>query len=94
MPGIPNKAFHFLELQRNVFLCLSLFSISTFHLPNCVIVVWLYVLSLVASLADASLSIVALGNNFVNILNDIMFPSLPISNLYDTIMAAVLDDVF
>ena len=35
-----------------------------------------------------------LGYNFLNILNVIMFQSLPISTLYDTIMAALLDDVF
>ena len=42
---------HFQKLQRKyIFLHLSLFSISTLHLPNCVIVMQLYVLSLVPSL--------------------------------------------
>ena len=45
---------HFWELLRNAFFHLPLFSISTLHLPNCVIVVQLYVLSLVASFVAGS----------------------------------------
>ena len=45
---------HLQEQKENAFLCLLLFSISTLHLLNCVIVVQLYVLSLVACFVAVS----------------------------------------
>ena len=55
MSGIPNHAYPFPGTTKKMhFLCLSLFLISTLHLPNCVIIMWLYVLNLVASSVAAS----------------------------------------
>ena len=47
MSGMPNNASPFPGTTKKMhFLCLSLFSVSTLHVPNCVTVVQLYVLSL------------------------------------------------
>ena len=78
------------EMQNFILL---LFSILTVHLPNCVIVILLYVLNLIFSFfVAASSSFVDLGNDFLNIWKGIMFPSE--STLYCTTDVAWLDDVF
>ena len=82
-------------LDHQIPLCVTLiFSITTLHLPNCVIVVLLYVLSVVVSFVVTNVSSVVLGNHFLNILNGIILPSQPRSTLYDTLIVACLDNVF
>ena len=55
MSGMPKNLFPFPQTtEKMVFLCLSLFSFSTLHLPNCVIVIQLYVFSFVASFVVTS----------------------------------------
>ena len=44
-------------------------------------------------LVAANCSLVALGNNILSIYNDIMFPSLLVTTLYDTIIMILFDDV-
>ena len=81
---------HLLEVQGMLF-C----SISTLHLPNCVIVVWLYVFSLLFVFVFATnCSIVALGNNILYVYNGITFPSLPMSTLYGTMIMTLFVEVF
>ena len=83
---------HLLQLQKNMhFLCLVLFSITTPHLPLCIIVVLSYAISVVVSFVAASLSAVVIGNNFLNTLNGIMLQSQSMSTLYGTIIVACLD---
>ena len=50
---------------------------------------WIFVF-----LVATNCSFVALGNNFLYIYNCIMFPSLPVSTLYATVIMALFDDVF
>ena len=40
------------------------------------------------------LYVVALGNNYLYMYNDIMFPSLPMSTLYGTVIMTLSDDIF
>ena len=64
-------------------------------MPNCVVIVlfydfhWMF-LFLVAS----NCSSFALGNNLLYKCKDIMFPSLPVSTLYGTVIKTWFDDVF
>ena len=78
-----------------MFLSLLLCSIFTFHMPNCVIVVLLYVLYwMLLFLIATNWSFVALENNFLYTHKGIMFPSLPVSTLYGTIIGTWFDNVF
>ena len=85
-PGMTNE-FHILSLL----LC----SIFTLHMPNVVIVVLLYIFNRVFLLLVATnCSFVALGNNVLYMCKHIMFPSLPVSTLYGTIILTRFGDVF
>ena len=66
IPGIPNDACPFPGSTRKLhILCLLLCSTFTLHIPNCVIVLQLYILSLMfVSFVAVNCSTVALGNNF------------------------------
>ena len=58
-------------------------------MPNCVTVVLLYVFYLIFEfLAAAICSFGALGNNLLYMCKGIMFPSLPVSTLYSTVILA------
>ena len=63
------------------------------HVPNCVITVLCFYLIIVFLVATNS-SFVVCGNNFLYRHNGIMFPSLVVSSLYCTVIAASFDDVF
>ena len=64
--------------------------------PVVLIVFMLYVFSWIfVFLVAANCSFDALGNIFLYICNDIMFPSLPVSTLYGTvIMTALFHEAF
>ena len=85
---------HFLEPPRNYTFYVIMFSFNP-HMPNCVIVVQVYIFSLMfVSVFAANCSIVALGNTFLYMYNGIIFPSLPMSTLYGTVFMTLFDDVF
>ena len=95
IPGMHNNASPSPGATKKIhFLHLLLISISILHLPNCIIVLWFYVLSLVTSFVATSWSAVALGNNFLNILYGTKFPWLLVSTLHGTTIVALLDDNF
>ena len=78
--GIPsNNACPFPETTKILhILCLLSCSNFSVHMPNCVIVVWLYVFSLMfVFLVAANCSIVAWGNNFLYMYKCIIFPFYP-----------------
>ena len=58
-------------------------------MPNCS--VWLYIFCIFYCF---QLLFIALWNKFLYIYNDIMFPWLPVSTLYGTVIMTLLDDVF
>ena len=60
-------------------------------MPNCVIVVRLYVLSWIfVFLVAANCSFVAIETNCLYRCNGIMFPSLPVSTLYCTVITLMV----
>ena len=64
-------------------------------MPNCIIVVLFYVFNWIfVFLVAANCSFVALANNFLYMCTDIMFPSLPVSTWYGTIIRTWFDDGF
>ena len=72
-----------------------LFIIVTLHMPNCDTVVLLYLFNWkFMFLVSTNCSSVALGNNLLYRCIGNLFPSLPVSTLYGTIIETWLDDVF
>ena len=71
----------FLEPTKKLnILYLLLCSSFTLYMPNCVIVVWLYIFGLMfVSLLTTNFSIVSLANNFLYMYNGIIFPPLAMS---------------
>ena len=64
-------------------------------MPNCVHVDQLYIFGLIFIFPVATnCPVVALRNNFLDIYNGIMFPSLPVSTLYGTIILTLFDNRF
>ena len=64
-------------------------------MPDYVIVVWLYIFSLIfISLVATNCPIVALGNNFLYKYNGSIFPSLPVSALYGSVIITSFHDDF
>ena len=76
------------------FLYLLIFSIAIPYLPNCVIVVLLYVQSVVVSFVAASVSFVLLENNFLEYIEWYYIAIAAMSTLYGTIFVTCLDDAF
>ena len=95
MSGMPSKGCLFLGTTEKLHIfILLLFSVFTVHLPNCVIIVLLYILNLMSFFIATSFSLVDLGYYLLKMWKGIMLPSLPESVLYDNNNLAWLDDVF
>ena len=90
--SMPNNACPFPGTTKEAqIFCLLLCSIFSLHLCNCVNIVQLYFFSFIfVFFVTANCSVVALGNNFLNIYNSIMFPSLPVSTLNGTVIMTLM----
>ena len=86
--GIPNSACPFSRTTKNShFLLLFLYAIITTYVPSWVITVLLYVFNFMWFLmVFVSWDSITPGNNFLNICQGIIFPSLPVYILYGIIM--------
>ena len=92
MSGMPNNACLYPGTTKKLhILCLLLCSNFTLHMPSFVNVVWLCIFSLMfVFLVATNCSIVALENNLLYMYNGIIFPSLSVSTLYQTVIATLL----
>ena len=86
MSGIPNSTCPFPGTTRNIHLfAIFLNLVWTAHMPNCIMCVPLYVFNLMFPFTNHfSSSLPMFANNFQNMYSSIMFPSLPVSILYET----------
>ena len=85
---------HFLELQRNYKFCVCYYVLILLYI--CLIVLLLFSFMFLVwclYLGAANYSIVALVNNILYTYNGIIFPSLPMSVLYGTVIMTLFDDV-
>ena len=74
--------------------CLLFCFVFTLHVLYCVIIILLNVINWMFLFFYAANCFGAGGNNLLYKCKDIMFPSLPLATLYDTIIETWFDDVF
>ena len=85
---------HFQGTTKNTHLFLmSLNLIVTVHIPNCVMIVLLYILNFICPfIVFLSSSSVTFLNSFLNVYHSIILPLLPVSILYGITILLIITD--